>query len=168
MDTQSSLKKANTIAYDKILREYLEDLNSTLDIGITDLSAQTVRLTIKFKEDAVKQLKFMSKLTADLSVALIKAKGDKDLKTEEQEQFDTIKNLADLLGNLQFKINRLIMDMTTMESLGEKISGESEVILESTMELQTKLMNIRVEINDFGFFSHDPAIARLFNGQDEQ
>lgn len=168
MDTKTSLKKENTIAYDNKLRDYLEDLNSTLDIGITDLSSQTVTLIIKFKEDAVKQLKFMSKLTADLSVALIKAKGEKDLKQEEQEQFDTIKHLADSLGNLQFKINRLIMDMTKMEELGEKISSESEAILESTMELQTKLMNIRVEINDFGFLSHDPAIARLFNGQDEQ
>lgn len=167
MDSDSSLKSLNTIAYDKTLREYMSDLHSVLDIGVTDISAQAITLSIKYKADAVKQLKFMSKLTADLSVSLIKAKGDKELNAEEQKQFDIIKELADTLGNLQFKINRLIMDMAKMESLGEQISKEGEALLDSIMIAQNSLIHIRGNISDLGFLSQNHKIAVLFSEQNE-
>ena len=167
MNSDSSLKNLNTIAYDKTLREYLDNLHYALDKGITDVSAQAVQSSIKYKEDAIKQLKFMSKLTADLSVVLIKAKGDKELNPQEQEQFDTIKKLADSLGNLQFKTNRLIMDITSMEELGGQISHEGEVLLDSVVEVEGNMIKIRANINDLGFFSQNPEMAVLFNEQHE-
>ncbi|MCL4367339.1 hypothetical protein M1563_04195 [Patescibacteria group bacterium] len=160
-----NLKNINTIAYDKTLREKLEELHNSLGEGITDVAAQATQFITKYKEDAVKQLKFMSKLTADLSVALIQARGDKELNTEEQNQFEDIKKLADALGNLQFRINRLIMDITKMENLSEQISEEGTVLLEALIEVQDKLRTIRADINDLGFFSNNPTLANLFDKQ---
>lgn len=166
MDPDSpNLKNINTIAYDKTLREKLEELHNSLGEGITDVAAQATQFITKYKEDAVKQLKFMSKLTADLSVALIQARGDKELNTEEQNQFEDIKKLADALGNLQFRINRLIMDITKMENLSEQISEEGTVLLEALIEVQDKLRTIRADINDLGFFSNNPTLANLFDKQ---
>lgn len=168
MNSDPSLKSLNTIAYDKTLRLYIKDLQDVLDSGITDISAQAVQLSVRYKEDAVKQLKFMSKLTADLSVALIKAKGNKELNAQEQEQFNTIKKLADSFGNLQFRINRLIMDITKMESLGNQISEEATVLLDSVTDVQSTILDIRAKINDLGFFSQNPEIAILFDKEDGQ
>ncbi len=167
MNQDSTLKNINAIAYDKTLREYLNQLHTILDQGITDMSAQAVRLSIKYKDDAVNQLKFMSKLTADLSVALIKARGDKELDPTEKEQFDTIKQLADSLGNLQFKTNRLIMDISNMEKLGSQISHEGEVLLDTVMEVEGTMTRTRAAINDLGYFSQNPQISRLFDKQNE-
>ena len=167
MNADEPLKNVNAIAYDKTLREYLGELQSVLDQGITDVSAQAVQLSVKYKEDAIKQLKFMSKLTADLSVALIKAKGDKELNVQEQEQFDTIKKLADALGNLQFRINRLIMDMTNIEKLSDQISHEGEVLLDSVTDVESTMTHIRAAMNDLGFFSQNPEMAALFDKQHE-
>lgn len=126
---------------------------------------EATQFITKYKEDAVKQLKFMSKLTADLSVTLIQARGNKELNAEEQNQFEDIKKLADALGNLQFRINRLIMDITKMENLSEQISEEGTVLLEALIEVQDKLRTIRADINDLGFFSNNPTLANLFDKQ---
>lgn len=160
-----NLKNINTIAYDKTLREQLEELHNSLGEGITDVAAQATQFITKYKEDAVKQLKFMSKLTADLSVALIQARGDKELNAEEQNEFEAIEKLADALGNLQFRINRLIMDITKMENLSEQISDEGTVLLEAIIEAQTSMMATRADINDLGFFSNNPELAHLFDKQ---
>ncbi len=168
MDFDSAnLKDANTIAYDKTLRENLEELHNNLGEGITDIAASAVQLTAKYKENAVKQLKFMSKLTADLSVALIKARGDKDLNPEEQEQFEDIGKLANALGNLQFRINRIIINITKMEQLGEQISDGGGVLLDAIMEVQSRMLAIRANINDLGFFSKNPRMALLFDKQNK-
>lgn len=163
-----NLKNINTIAYDKTLREKLEELHNSLGEGITDVAAQATQFITKYKEDAVKQLKFMSKLTADLSVTLIQARGNKELNAEEQNQFEDIKKLADALGNLQFRINRLIMDITKMENLSEQISEEGTVLLEALIEVQDKLRTIRADINDLGFFSNNPTLANLFDKQNAE
>ena len=168
MDPDSpNLKNINTIAYDKTLREKVEELHNSLGEGITDVAAQATQFITKYKEDAVKQLKFMSKLTADLSVALIQARGNKELNAEEQGQFEAIEKLADALGNLQFRINRLIMDITKMEKLSEQISDEGAVLLEAVMDVQTKMRTIRANINALGFFSNNPEMAHLFDKQNE-
>ncbi|HUD44836.1 MAG TPA: hypothetical protein VMR41_04795 [Patescibacteria group bacterium] len=167
MNSDTSLKSVNTIAYDKPLREKLDELHVSLGEGITDIAASATQFTAKYKETAIIQLKFMSKLTADLSVALIHARDGKQLDIEEQSQFDDMKKLADSLGNLQFQINRLIMDVTKMEKLSEQISSEGDSLLNAVMDVQSKLTVIRSDINDLGIFSNNPQMATLFDNQHE-
>ncbi len=136
-----------------------------LDLGVTDIAASAIRCAVKYKADAVEELKFMSKLTADLSVALINASGEKELNAEEQEQFLSIKKLTDSLGNLQFRINRLIIAITKMEKLGEQIASGGQVLLDAIMETQTNLIAIRADINDLGHFSKNSQLSSLFAKQ---
>ncbi len=69
-----------------------------LDLGVTDIAASAIQCALKYKADATQELKFMSKLTADLSVALINAGGEKELNTQEQEQFLSIKKTYRFIG----------------------------------------------------------------------
>lgn len=164
LDT-ANLKTANAIAYDKPLRDYLKELRNTLSEGLMDISVSAMKQGTEYKFKAIEQLKFMSGLTSELSVALIKAKGEKKLDTQEQEQFDSIKELTNTLGNLQFSLNSIIMDFNKMEKLGDKISKEGEDLMNSVVDVQAKLMTIRADINDLGFFSKNSELAHLFDEQ---
>lgn len=161
------LKTINTIAYDKPLRDYLKQLHDMLGEGVTDIASNAMEFAYKYRTDASDYLKLMSQLTSELSIVLIQAKGDKKLDEEEQRHFDAIKGLAETLGNLQFKINKIIEDLRKLDKLADKVSEEGAELANSVIDAQAEFRAVRSDINDLNVFSRNPRLANLFREQTE-
>lgn len=162
------LKTVNTIAYDKPLRDYLKQLHDMLGEGVTDIASNAMEFAYKYRTDAADYLKFMSQLTSELSVALLEAKGDKKLDEEEQRHFDGIKGLAETLGNLQLKINKIIQDLKKLDNLADLVSEEGASLANEVIEAQAQFRTVRSDINDLNVFSRNPRLANLFRQQTEE
>lgn len=163
------LQKQNAIAYNKPLREQLQIVDEMLGVEVTDIANDAIQYSIKFQINAEKVLKTMSKLAADLSILLIKAKESKKaLNKDEVEDFEAIKSLTGTLGNLQFKLSRLINKTKASNEINTGISQDGLAFAESIMEAQQQFRKVRASINAFGFMSQDPDVAHLFDAQDDE
>jgi len=166
MTTKKVLQKQNAIAYNVPLRELLKKLHEMLGIEITDLANEALQHRIQFREDTTIVLKIMSRLASDLSILLIEAKQSKKiLSKEEQYDFETVKSLTGTLGNLQFRLNNLIMMSTMSEVSNIQFSKASLEFAEEIMKAQQQFREVRANINSLGFLSHNPELARVFDGE---
>jgi len=157
------LKDANKIAYDKPLRERLKELSDFLSTDITDVASGASEYGLKFAPDAKNVIKEMSKLDADLTVALIEVRGKGELNKEEKEDFELIKGLTESLGNLQFKINKIIKKSEHMNKLSQELVDDSLNAGLEVMNTQEQFRKVRKKINAIGILSNNPDIAFLLD-----
>lgn len=160
------LKSVNSIAYDASLREQLEELHKMLGLEITDVATGAMEFGIKFNGDGERVLKFLSKMASQLSIALIEAKKQKvELTVEEKEDFERIKSLTAVLGNVQDKLNRVLKTSKEILFKNEEIGKQGMDLAEYIMDAQEQFRNVRASINAFGFLSNNPELAKLFDEQ---
>ena len=159
-------KQKNTIAYDTYLRERLETLHHLLGTNITDVASGAMEYAYKFNPEAKEVLKTMSRLTSDLSVDLMNAKSDKKILTkEEQEDFDHIKEVVEYLGNMQFKLNKIIQKSKELQNISVELNDLGISFTNDILDAQEKFRSIRADINDFGIMSEDQKTASSFEKQ---
>ncbi len=159
---KDEMKNYNNIAYDKNLRERLEELHRLLGAEVTDVADQAMKHGISFIPGAKKIMKLMSKLASDLSVALLEARGDNELSTEEDQNFNEIKKLAGTLGNLQYKLNEIIKKVNLINKQMEELREISFDFGDEISDAQADFRKARAHINDLGYVSDDPHLASLF------
>jgi len=163
---EENLQKQNVIAYNRPLRDQLKMVHEMLGIEITDVANEAIEFRDKFRVDAEKMLRIMSKLAADLSILLIEAKATKRrLGSSEQNDFDAIKSLTGTLGNLQFKLNNLIHMSMESKKLSIDISKASLEFAENIMQAQQQFREVRAGINSLGFLSNNPELAYMFDNE---
>lgn len=159
-------KEENTIAYDKQLREKLRALHDSLGEEVTDVATAAMDYGGKFSPEAKITLKLMSELASDLSVALINAKSDKEkLSPEEQQDYENISALAENLGNLQFKLNRIIQKSEEFKKVAQELQEEGMNLAENIMDAQESFRMVRANINDLAFLSADPNVAYKYRDE---
>jgi|GEM_PF-1937570 len=162
------LKKKNAIAYNRPLRDQLETVHKLLGSEITDVANTAMNYGIKFQPSAEGALKIMSKLASDLSVLLLEAKKEKEsLSTEEESDYDAIKSLTDVLGNLQFELNRIVKLSKKFYEIAEELLDEGVSLGETIIEAQASFREVRIDINALGFLSRNKDIAYLFEDNAE-
>jgi hypothetical protein len=160
MKSTNDYKKQNTIAYDKHLREKLKTLHDMLGIEITDVAVGAMDYGLKFNPQAKEILKTLSSITSDFSVVLLNAKGNKSkLSEEEQLDYDNIKSLTAYLGNLQYKLNKIIQKAEEFNKLTVELRDMGMSCAEYIMEAQEQFRMVRANINDLAFMSADPDVA---------
>ena len=161
---QKKFKKENTIAYDKNLRSQLKTIHDMLGEDVTDIASRAMEYGIEFHPKSQGVLKAISKLTSDLSVAILEAKDDKKkLSKVEQEDFEQVKTLTNLLGNLQFKINEVIKNIDKFNRVAEKLYEAGVSLAQDIMDSQEKFRMLRADFNAIGFLSDDPEISTLLD-----
>jgi hypothetical protein len=159
---QDEMKDYNNIAYDKNLRERLEELHRLLGAEVTDVADQAMKHGIGFVPGAEGVMKIMSRLASDLSVALLDARGDNELNVEENKNFNEIKKLAGTLGNLQYKLNEVIKKIKLINKQMEELRELSFDFGDDISNAQADFRKARAHINDLGYVSDDPRLASLF------
>ncbi|MBN2016073.1 hypothetical protein JW766_04540 [Candidatus Dojkabacteria bacterium] len=166
MGDEKNLKDLNTIAYDRNLRDQLARLHEMLGVEITDVASGAMEYTTKFRPSAENTLKVMSKLASDLSVALIEAKGNKKvLSEEEREDYKAIEGVAETLGNLQYKLNKLIKSVKKFNENTEELQELGFRLAQDIMDAQDQFRNVRANMNALGHMSENPHLASLFESQ---
>lgn len=159
-------KTKNTIAYDMFVRDRLETLHRLLGEDVTDVADGAMEYGYKFIPESKNVLKEVSKLTSDLSLSLMNAKHDKKALTSEEEQdYKEMKDLIDDLGNMQFKLNKVIQKIETLKKDASELVTLSTSFAQDIINAQEKFRNIRIDINDYGFLSSDPKIAHQISDQ---
>lgn len=162
------LSNVNSIAYDGNLREQLKILHEMLGFEVTDVASGAMEFGYKFKGDAEKVMKYLSKMASQLSIALQEArKTGKQLSSQEQEDYERIKALTAVLGNLQDKLNRVIKTTEDINQQNEKLREQGVDLAEHIMEAQDSFRSVRAGINAYGFMSEDPLLVRLFEEQNK-
>lgn len=159
-------KSENRIAYDKYLRSKLGELHDMLGVEITDVAVGAVNYGMKFNPEAKDILKTLSSITSDFSVLLVSAKGEnKELTEKEQQDFNNIKKLTDYLGNIQFKLNKIIQKSEEFKKLARELEELGVGCAEYIMEAQEEFRNVRAEINDLSYLSVNPSVAYQYEEQ---
>lgn len=157
----NDLIKQNGIAYNRSVRKQLKKIHDSLSMDVTDVAANASQYAIKFTPHAQETLKEVSKLSSDLTVALLNAKGDKTLTKKEREDYKSIKQLIDILGNVQFKMNGIIQKSKKMNQIADELVDDSYELSKEIMNAQDKFRAVRKKINAYGAFSNNPRIAML-------
>lgn len=161
---QDDLKQQNTIAYDMNLRERLKVLHQLLGEDITDIASAAMDYGIKFQPQAKDILKEVSELTSDLSVAVLEAKNDKQtLSAEEEEDARQLSEITNILGNLQFKLNKVIMAIDKFKALAEELNSVGVALAEEIVHAQEHFRDLRADFNALGFLSKNPKISMLLD-----
>jgi len=161
---QQKFKKKNTIAYDADLRKQLKHIHDLLGEDVTDVASQAMEYGFKFQPEAKSLLKAISKLTSDLSITILDAKSDKKkLNKEEQEDFDRVKGMTDVLGNLQYKMNEVIKDVGVFNKATEELYESGLDLAEEIVTSQEQFRELRSDFNAIGFLSKDPNISSLLD-----
>ncbi len=159
----SHLSDVNSIAYNGNLREQLKTLHEMLGLEVTDVASGAMEFGYKFRGDAEKVMKYLSRMTSQLSIALQEARrGEKALTSQEQEDYEKIKALTAVLGNLQDKLNRVIKSTDEINLQNEKLREQGVDLAEHIMQAQDSFRSVRAGINAYGFMSQDPLLAKLF------
>jgi regulator of replication initiation timing len=157
------LSDVNSIAYNGNLREQLKTLHEMLGLEVTDVASGAMEFGYKFRGDAEKVIKYLSKMASQLSIALQEARrGEKTLTSQEQEDYEKIKALTAVLGNLQDKLNRVIKSTDKINLQNEKLREQGVDLAEHIMQAQDSFRSVRAGINAYGFMSQDPLLAKLF------
>ncbi|HEX9804127.1 MAG TPA: hypothetical protein VGA67_00435 [Candidatus Dojkabacteria bacterium] len=165
-DDAPNLTDKNSIAYNHNLRTQLETLHNMLGSEVTDIAGNAMEFGFKFSNDAESVLKYMSKSASQLSIALINARNKGgELTAEEQKDYDNIKSLAAILGNLQDKLNRVIKLVKNANEINAQISEQGMSFADSVVKAQEQFREVRKDINDYGFLSKNPELASLFEEQ---
>ena len=159
----SELKKKNTVAYNKPLRDQLEAIHQMLGTDVTDIANSAMQYSIRFNPDAEETLSKMSKLASDLSVLLLEVKSQKkELNEEEKHDYDAMKKIADILGNLQFEINQIVKISKKFKDIAADLLEKGTALGMSIINAQEVFRNVRIDINALGFLSQNKEIAYLF------
>jgi hypothetical protein len=165
-DYKPDFNSINSIAYSGNLREQLATLHEMLGVEVTDIASNASQYGIKFSSDAEKVLTYMSTVASKLTLALMEAKQSKQTLTpEEQVDYDKVKGLTAIVGNLQDKLNRLIKTMQEVNELNLKINEQGMELGNYIMDAQEEFRNVRSRINAYGFFSANPELSYLFDEQ---
>jgi hypothetical protein len=163
------LSGVNGIAYNDDLRAQLKQLHEMLGVELTDAATSAMEFGYKFKGNAEKVLRFMSKMAAQFSIALINTrKSLPQMSAEEQRDYESMKLLTVAIGNLQDKLNRLIKSTEEVNRLNEKIQDSGLGLAEEIMYTQEQFRKVRSEINDYGFLSKNPELANIFAEQQQE
>lgn len=166
MSTQD-FKNKNTIAYDISLRSKLGQLHDMLGVEITDVAVGAMEYGSKFSPETKDILKTLSSVTSDLSVVLMEAKGSKkELSPSEKEDFDNVKSLIEYLGNLQFKLNKIIQKVSEFNTVAQEMKDLGMDCAEYTMTAEKQFKTVRARINDLDYLSADPSIAHTFKKEE--
>lgn len=163
-----NLSDENSIAYNGNLREQLKTLHEMLGFEVTDVASGAMEFGYKFRGDAEKVMKYLSSMASKLSIALQEARKTKDqLSPKEQEDFEEIKALTAVLGNLQDRLNRVIKTTEDINHQNEKLREQGVDLAEHIMQAQDSFRSVRAGINAYGFMSQNPELARLFEEQNK-
>lgn len=166
MADRSVLEKKDSIAYNPIVRQQLENLHDMLGVEITDIPDALITGEPGSIERGQNILKELSKLTSDLSVALLEIKGQKDqLNPQENTNYESIKGLVGTLGNLQYELN----DILKFKASGNddpKLAEMAMDLEQDIISVQEEFRKVRSNINDLGFLSYDPNISFEYNKKD--
>lgn len=154
-----AFKNKNAIAYDESLRDKLKQLHNMLGAEITDVAAGAFDYGQNFNPEAKQVLKTLSSIASDLSVVLLNARKKKTLSKEEQRDFDNVKNLTESLGNLQFKLNKIIQKAEEFKKIAQDLREMGMDCSNYIMDTQEQFRMVRANINDFSYMSVDPEIA---------
>ena len=166
---KSGFNDINAIAYNGNLRDQLQVLHEMLGVEVTDIASDATKFGLKYSSDAEEVLLYMSRMASKLTLALSDARKSKEqLTQEEQEDYDRIKSLTDVIGNLQDKLNRVIKFSKQINDLNSQMSEYSMKLGEEIMNAQAKFREVRSGINAYGFLSDNPELARLFEEQRRQ
>lgn len=157
----ANLKQINTIAYDKELRDLLKQAHDTLGESVTDIANKSMQSTMTLVDDARTELSRLSQMASELSIALINAKGDKRLDLDEQTHFDQVKDFAGRLGNIQFRINRIIRTFDERAKLDGEINTLSLSLAQEIMDTNDVIHSLRASMNALGLYSNDKDLARI-------
>lgn len=168
MNDNPNLADINSIAYNEDIRNQLKTLHEMLGNEMTDIANGAMELTNRFSDQGDDLLKYMSKLTSQLSIFLINARNaDSNLSEEEKQDYERIKSLTNVIGNLQDKLNRVVKLLKSARDINTQVGEEGMELAENIMNAQQEFRSVRSGINAYGFLSEDPKMANLFESQRE-
>ena len=162
--TLKDYESVNKISYNKNLRQKLEEAHKFLGLEVTDVIDASTGDREDFIRSAQNVLKMMSKFASDLSVALFEA-GKGHLNWKEAVEADKVGKIAEMLGNLQFELNKVIK---YAEEQGAETAKIIEMISDfgsSVMKAQEEFRSVRASMNALGYLSDNPRLAYLFKGE---
>lgn len=167
-DNPPNLTDVNSIAYNANLRDQLKRLHDMLGVEVTDMASGAMDYGVKFAADGDALLKYMSNLASELSIALISIRKKLTvLSYEEQQDYEKIKSLTAVIGNLQDKLNRVLKLVKSANDLNQQIHTQGVELADQIMEAQDEFSKVRASINAYGFLSDNPELAQLFNQQNQ-
>lgn len=135
---------------------------------MTDISNGAMEVSNRASDQGEQLLKYMSKLTSQLSIVLINARNaDTNLTEEERQDYERIKSLTNVIGNLQDKLNRVVKLLKTIREASTEIGEEGMELAQLIMNAQQEFRYVRSGLNAYGFLSEDPKMANLYESQRE-
>lgn len=168
MDKNTNFSDINSIAYNADIRDQLKTLHEMLGNEMTDIANGAAELTNRFSDQGEDLLKYMSKLTSQLSIFLINARNaDTNLTEEERLDYERIKSLTNVIGNLQDKLNRVVKLLKSARDINTQVGEEGMELAELIMNAQQEFRYVRSGLNAYGFLSEDPKMANLYESQRE-
>lgn len=168
MDKNTNFSDINSIAYNADIRDQLKTLHEMLGNEMTDISNGAMEVSNRASDQGEQLLKYMSKLTSQLSIFLINARNaDTNLTEEERQDYERIKSLTNVIGNLQDKLNRVVKLLKTIREASNEIGEEGMELAQLIMNAQQEFRYVRSGLNAYGFLSEDPKMANLYESQRE-
>ena len=165
-DAKSHLKGDNAIATNGNLREQLETLHEMLGLEVTEVAANALQFGSRFSAGADKVLTCLGNISSDLTIALMEArKSKKNLSDDEQKDYDEVRSLNIVIGNLQGRLNRIVRAARQVNELNLQMKQDGIGLDEEIMASQQKLREVRSGLNAIGFLSANPNLARLIDAK---
>ncbi len=160
MDSSSS---NNLVVSDIELKEKLRSLHEMLGEGLTDVANDAMEYGYQFKTDAEKMLKYLSQTASQFSIVLISVRGKKsEFSNEELADYERVKELTAVIGNLQDRLNRIIKSTIKVNSLNEEISTQGMDLAEYVLEAQSQFRSVRSSIDGFSFLKNTSNLLNMY------